>query len=421
MSSLARNGCVSAHNFAAMNVVVTGIGAVTPLGHSFEDISASLLSGKTAIREVTPDRYGRSGRHFMAKIDEIPCPPETLADEFNQMDRLEQACLSSAAQSLVNAGLWNNRSNMRIGIVAGIGGEHLKQWEIDFHDGGTQVFHLTRTGQSVVYRIRDSMQLCGPAVCVAAACASSGYAMAIARDWVRMGWVDVCLTGGGDIITPVSLAGFHNLRALSRRDDDPALVSRPFDRDRDGFVIGEGSAFMVLESERSARQRNATIFGEMAGVGMSSDASHMVIPSLEPTYAARAILSAMDDAGVTPADIDYINAHAAGTLVGDRAEAAAIRSAMNTEVGRIPVSSTKSMSGHLLSGAAVFEAIACLTAIAHQTVPPTLNLDHPDPQCDVLHVPHQSRPQRVRAAASNSFGFGGANLCVIFREVAKAA
>ena len=299
----------------------------------------------------------------------------------------------------------------------GIGAEQLKGWEADFLAGGRQVFSPDRP-PSLVHRIAAHLGIDGPAVTVAAACASSGYALALARRWIAMGLVDVCLAGGADILSPTGFAAFYNLRALSRRSDDPVRASRPFDRDRDGFVMGEGSAVLVLEARRHAEGRGARVRGELAGVGMSGDATHMVIPSDDPTEAARAIQLALLDAGVEPAGVDYVNAHAAGTPVGDVAEAAAIRLALDRAADGIPVSSTKSMSGHLVSAAAAFEALACLAAIDRQTIPPTLNLDHPDQRCRLDHVPHVARPHPVSVTASNSFGFGGANLCLVIRRAA---
>jgi 3-oxoacyl-[acyl-carrier-protein] synthase II len=239
--------------------------------------------------------------------------------------------------------------------------------------------------------------------------------MAMGRTWIDAGWVDACVVGGCDILSPTSIAAFYNLRALSRRTDDPVKASRPFDGDRDGFVMGEGGAFFVLERQSNAASRGATVRGELAGVGMSSDGAHMVIPSSDPVHASRAIAAALTDAAISPDEIDYVNAHAAGTPVGDVAEAGAIRMALGDATDGIPVSSTKSMSGHMISGAAAFEALACLAAIDRQAAPPTVNLDRPDPQCRLDHVPHVFRPRRIRVTASNSFGFGGSNLCLVLR------
>jgi 3-oxoacyl-[acyl-carrier-protein] synthase II len=387
-------------------IAITGIGAVSPLGHSFDAIQENLLAGRTGVRSVDPGEFARESHQFAAAVDVIPAPPVgscVLDDQgFAGLTRLAQMVLSPVAHAVADAGL---------------GAEQLKRWELDFLAGGTQVFEPLPT-DTLVHQIAGMMDLRGPAVTVAAACASSGYAMALGRSWLNAGWVDACVVGGCDVLSPTALAAFYNLRALSRRSDDPAKASRPFDRDRDGFVMGEGGACFVLERLSAARARDARVYGELAGVGMSSDAAHMVSPCSDSTQAARAITQALADAQVAADEIDYVNAHAAGTPVGDAAEAGAIRRAFGSAVDLVPVSSTKSMSGHLVSGAAAFEAVACLAAIARQAVPPTLNLDNPDPQCQLDHVPHVARERSVRVTASNSFGFGGANLCLVIREAA---
>jgi 3-oxoacyl-[acyl-carrier-protein] synthase II len=299
----------------------------------------------------------------------------------------------------------------------GLGAEQLKGWETDRLAGGTRLIE-PRVVPTLVQRVAERLGVSGPAVTVAAACASSGYALALGRAWLDAGWVDVCLAGGCETFSPTSLAAFYNLRALSRRTDDPAKASRPFDTDRDGFVMGEGGAFFVLERRGQAARRGMRIRGELAGVGMASDAAHMVAPCTDPTHAARAIRMALDDAGVAAADLDYLNAHAAGTPVGDVAEAAAIRLALGEAADGVPVSSTKSMSGHLVSAAAAFEVLACVATLERQMIPPTINLDHPDDACRLDHVAHVARPAAVRVAASNSFGFGGSNLCLVIRAAA---
>lgn len=404
-------------------VVITGVGAVTPLGHSFTEIAAALLAGRSGVQAVDPGEFAREQRQFAAAVTDIPAPPATVcgldATAFTALDRLEQICLAPLAAALADSGLPSptDRSGPRIGLVLGLGAEHLKRWETDFLTGGRRVFE-PRRDRTLVQSLAHRVGIRGPAVTVAAACASSGYAMALGRSWIDAGWVDSCLVGGCDILSPTSIAAFYNLRALSRRGDDPVKASRPFDKARDGFVMGEGGAFFVLERQAAAAARHAVIRGELAGVGMSSDGVHMVIPSADPVRAAAAIAAALADAGVAPHDVDYVNAHAAGTPVGDVAEAGAIRMALGAAADGVPVSSTKSMSGHLISGAAAFEALACLVALDRQAVPPTLNLDEPDPQCPLDHVPHVARPRAVRVAASNSFGFGGSNLCLVLRKAA---
>jgi 3-oxoacyl-[acyl-carrier-protein] synthase II len=254
-------------------------------------------------------------------------------------------------------------------------------------------------------------------VAVSAACASGNVALAQARAWLRLGWADVCLAGACDAaVTPMSLAGFGNLRALSRRNDDPPRASRPFDRGRDGFVISEGGAVFVLEREAIARRRGVPLLAEVAGCGASSDAYNMVIPSPDPTAAIAAVRRALDDARIDAADVDHVNAHATSTPVGDSGEARVLAAVFGGHVGRIPVSGTKGTTGHLVTAAAAAEAMACLVAIRRGHVPPTINLDDIDPDCARLcHVPHAAREHRVRVAVSNSFGFGGSNTCLVLR------
>jgi 3-oxoacyl-[acyl-carrier-protein] synthase II len=400
-------------------VVITGLGVASPLGVTFDEVADNLLAGRSGVRSVEPAAFAREGRQFAAPVQTIPAPPagscDVSAAEFATLDRLEQLCLGPLAHALADAGL--SGGGPRIGLVLGLGAEQLKTWEFDFLGGGREVFE-PRPADTLVHGLARRLSVAGPAVTVAAACASSGYAMALGRTWLQTGWVDACLVGGGDILSPTAIAAFYNLRALSRRSDDPAKASRPFDAARDGFVMGEGGAFFVLEKAASAERRGRRVYGELAGIGMSSDAVHMVTPSSDPKEAARAVSMALADAGVEPGQIDYVNAHAAGTLVGDVAEAGALRLAFGADVDRVPVSSTKSMSGHLVSGAAAFEAIACLAAIERQSAPPTVNLDNPDPACLLDHVPHVARPHAIETTASNSFGFGGANLCLVIRRAA---
>ena len=403
-------------------VLITGVGAVSPLGDSLAEIADNLLAGRCGIRDIDPGPLGRETRQFAAPVAALGDPPAAACrlgrEELAALDRLTRMCLVPAARAVVDAGLERvAAAGGRVGLVVGLGAEHLKTWEIDFASGGRRVFE-PRRDRSLAHRIAAALGLSGPVVTAAAACASSGYALALAKTWLEAGWVDACVAGGCDVLSPTAIAAFYNLRALSRRADDPAKASRPFDRDRDGFVMGEGGAFFVLERGADAAARGARVHGELAGVGMSSDGVHMVIPSSDPVSAAGAISAALADAGVAPGEVDYINAHAAGTPVGDVAEAGAIRLALGAAADAVAVSSTKGASGHLVSGAAAFEAVACLAAIHRQAVPPTLNLDHPDPQCPLDHVACITRPQAVRVAASNSFGFGGSNLCLVIREAA---
>ena len=406
-------------------IVVTGIGAATPLGNSFGSIADALATSRSGVGRYDAGTFGRPQEHPAAPVADIPSPPSSVISlppgDFGRRSRLEQLALGPAAWAVHDASLDLGGQQApppdRIGVIAGIGAEQLKDWERDYLDGGHDVFSPADR-PTLVQRLAATLGINGPATTVAAACASSGFALALARSWLTAGWVDACLVGGCDVLSPTALAAFHNLRALSRRDDHPQQASRPFDRDRDGFVMGEGGVFFMLERRSDADRRGAHCYGELAGVGMSGDASHMVTPCSNPTEAARAIAAALADASLTAEMIDYINAHAAGTPVGDAAEAAAIRTALGSAAERIPVSSTKSMSGHLISAASAFEVVACLAAIGRGFLPPTVNLDEPDEACQLAHVLHKAVTAQVDIAASNSFGFGGANLCLVLKRAA---
>ena len=305
---------------------------------------------------------------------------------------------------------------IRVGIVLGTAAEWHTIWETDFLAGGNYVVEPQEHEESGIHRTRRALELTGPAMSVTAACASGNYALALARRWLEMDWVDVCLTGGGDMcVTPITLAGFANLRALSRRNDDPPAASRPFDIQRDGFVVGEGGVLFVLEKEQTARKRSAHVYAKVAGFAAGSDAFHMVIPSSDPKPAAAAMRGALRDAGIPTDAVDYINAHATSTPVGDLAECHALETVFGPALERIPVSSTKSMTGHLLTAAAAFEALACIVALERQALPPTINLQAPDPGCRVLHVANHAEERPVSVAMSNSFGFGGSNTCLVLR------
>jgi 3-oxoacyl-[acyl-carrier-protein] synthase II len=399
-------------------VVITGVGAATPLGSDFATFSANLLAGKSAARVVTDVQSGVEVRLPICLADDPPVPTGCDATAFQALPRSERFVLWCAASALADAGHDNEGDGLRIGLVLGSGGELLRRWEGNWAAGGREVHEGQTDSPTLAEATARKLRLNGPCSTIAAACASANYAVAQARRWIELGLADVCLAGGAETVTPICRSAFNNLRALSRRTDAPEKASRPFDADRDGFVMGEGAAMLVLESAERARRRGARIYAEVAGFGASSDAFHMIIPSSDPVPAAAAMRAALDDAGIQPREVDYINAHATSTPVGDKGEARALKAIFGGQTARIPVSSTKSMTGHLLSAAAAVEALACLAAIEHQRIPPTINLDTPDPDCDLCHVPHQAIAHPVRIALSNSFGFGGSNTTLVLRKAA---
>jgi 3-oxoacyl-[acyl-carrier-protein] synthase II len=403
-------------------VWITGVGTVNPLGGDFAGTARSLLEGRSGVRLVTQPDLSQHPSRIAGVIEQIPVPAHLtdlgLADAgvFAELPRWEQVLLACAVRALDEAGLWETRQRLRVGFVLGYGAEWLLSWEGDLLGGGELIMNPALPQECLVYQAAERLQLRGPLTTVAAACASSNFALAQARRWVEQGWVDVCLAGGLETpVTPLAMGVFGNLGAMSRRNDDPPHACRPFDRDRDGLVMGEGGALFVLEPARQARQRGVPAYAEVAGFGASSDAFHMVVPGEDPAAPARAMQDALADAGVTPDAIDYLNAHATSTPVGDIAEARVLQRVLGEAVDRVPVSSVKSMTGHLLSGAAALNAVACLAALQAQAVPPTINLEHPDPECPLCHVACEAQARRVRVAVSNAFGFGGSNTCVVFK------
>lgn len=399
-------------------VWITGVGAVTPLGHDYAAIADALLEGRSGVRRVTGFDVSQHPSQIAGQIGEILCPPGWNETEFKSLLRLERLGLRCCYEALRDAGWWDRREEIRIGLVLGLGAEWLTIWDCDAYAGGARLFSRQADAEPLVSSTRRKLGLSGPALSVAAACASGNYALAQARRWLELGWVDVCLAGACDAgVTALGLAGFGNLRALSRRNDQPQAASRPFDRDRDGFVLGEGGAVFVLEPAATARKRSAHVYAQLAGCGASSDAHNMVIPSPDPDPAVAAMQQALADAEVAPDDIDYINAHATSTPVGDIAETRVLEAVLNGAVHKVPVSSTKSMTGHCLTAAAAVEALACLIAMQRSALPPTINLDDADAECGLCHVANEARPQPVRVAVSNSFGFGGSNTCLVLKAV----
>jgi 3-oxoacyl-[acyl-carrier-protein] synthase II len=395
---------------------ITGIGAATPLGCGLAEIESNLLAGRSGVTRVTRFPTDDYPSRIAAQIGPVPAPPACDPRAFAALNPLEQVARWCAETALRDAGLWGIQREARVGLVLGLGAEWMFLWETDHLAGGTRLYDPEQDRESTIECTRRGLELSGPSLALSAACASGNHALEMGRHWLRMRWVDVCVAGACDLaVTPIGLATFGNLRALSRRNDNPAAASRPFDRGRDGFVLGEGGVAFVLERAADARRRTAGAYAEVAGCGSSSDAHHHVIPSPDPSPAVAAVRRALEDAHIDPDEVDHVNAHATGTPVGDAAEAAVLRIVLGDGADRIPISSTKSLTGHMLTAAGAFEALACLTAMRHQAIPPTINLDEPD--VDLCLVAHEARPHAVRVALSNSFGFGGSNTSLVLRAV----
>lgn len=411
---------------AERRVVITGIGAVTPLGTSVTEFWDGLISSRSGIATVTRFDASPFDVHFGGECATFDPARFIEHRAAKRMDRFAQLAMASAKMAFEDSGLQKGSFDAtRAGVVVGtgIGGlteledQHLRLLE----KGPSKVSAFTipkLMANAAAGHISIEFGFQGMNTAVATACASAGNAMADAVMAIRRGQLDVVITGGSEAaLTPLGLAAFAAMKALSTRNDNPAAASRPFDKDRDGFVLGEGAGILVFEELEFARRRGARIYAEVIGAGTTADAGDMVQPDPCGAGAARAMQAALADARINPDDINYINAHGTSTPLGDVAETKAIKAVFGPAAPRIPVSSTKSATGHLLGASGGIEAIACIKALQHNTLPPTINLDNPDPECDLDYVPRHARDARVTCAMSNSFGFGGHNACVIFRKL----
>ncbi len=402
------------------SVSITGVGLTSSMGHSYREFASNLLSGVSGIERVSAFEVTDHPSQIASLITQIPCPEGYDEAEYRSRLRIEQCGIWCAESAMKDAGWTKRPEGLRIGLVLGLGAEWMQSWEMDYRRGGRRAFNPVEEPAGLTTKVHRLLELQGPQLTISAACASGNWALSQGRRWLELGWVDVCLAGACDIgVTPLSLAGFGNLRALSRKNQTPHQALRPFDRDRDGMVLGEGGAVFVLERTSEAKRRGARCYASVAGFGATSDAHHMVIPCPEPQQGISAMKQALADAEVAPAEIDYINAHATATPVGDICESKILQSVLGDSIRRVPISSTKSLTGHLLSAAAAIEAVACLVTLEHQVALPTVNLDDPDPECAMLnHVTGDPRPAKIDVTVSNSFGFGGNNTCLVLKKAA---
>jgi 3-oxoacyl-[acyl-carrier-protein] synthase II len=414
-------------DFIRKRVVVTGVGAITPIGNTASEYWEGLVSGRNGIGEITLFDASRHDSRIAGEVKNFD-PLEYLdRKDAKRMDRFSQFGVAAAKQALADARLVINDLNAeQIGVMIGSGIGGIKVLEEQ------QTIYLNR-GPDRCSPFMIPMMIAnmaagltaihtgakGPNSCPVTACAAGSNAIGDAFRIVQNGYAQVMICGGCEAaITPLSIAGFSSARAMSTRNDDPAHACRPFDKDRDGFVMGEGSGILILEELQHALSRGARIYAEVVGYGMTCDAYHMtaIVPGGEG--ASRAIQMALKDGGITPEMVTYINAHGTSTPVNDPNETSAIKRALGEHAKKIAVSSTKSMTGHLLGGSGGIEGVATALAIAHDHLPPTINLVNPDPDCDLDYVANTSRPQKINVALSNSFGFGGHNVTLAFKKYA---
>jgi 3-oxoacyl-[acyl-carrier-protein] synthase II len=408
-------------------VVVTGLGAVTPIGNDVSSYWEGLSTARNGVAAITLFDASRHACRFAAEVKDFDPSGWLEPKESKRWDRFCQFGVVAAKQAVAHAGLTIDESNQhRVGTAIGSGVGGLLMMESQAHvlkDRGPDrvspfcvpmMIPNMATGLAAI-----ALGAKGPSSAVATACAAGSNAIGDAYRLIQLGLADVMVAGGAEsAITPLGVAGFASAKALSFRNDDPATASRPFDAERNGFVIGEGAGVLVLESLDHAKARGAQILAEVVGYGMTCDAHHITSPSPGGIGGAEAMRLALRDAQLEPEAVDYVNAHGTSTQANDSNETSAIKSALGEWAYRIPVSSTKSMTGHLLGGSGGIEAVAAVMAMEHNLVPPTINYQNPDPACDLDVVPNQAREHTLNVVLSNSFGFGGHNVCLAFRRMA---
>ena len=407
-------------------VVITGLGAISPLGSSKDKLWQALLAGQSGIAPITRFDATAMAVRFAGEVRDFN--PEEFYDrkEARRMDRFTQYAVAAARMAVADAALDLEREDeYRLGVVfgTGIGGVETleEQKQVLLEKGPNRVspfFVPMMIANMAAGQIAMDIGARGINFTVINACASGASAVGEALRVLQRGEADVVISGGSEAsVTPLTVAGFAAMKALSTRNEAPAQASRPFDRGRDGFVLSEGAAVMVLEPLEHARSRGASIYAELAGYGCTADAYHITAPAPEGIAASKAMAAALHDAALNPEDIDYINAHGTSTPLNDRQETKAIINVFGEYAFKLPVSSTKSMTGHLLGAAGALEAVISALVIKNGIIPPTINYEEPDPECNLDYVPNVARERRVRAVMSNSFGFGGHNVALVLRKL----
>jgi 3-oxoacyl-[acyl-carrier-protein] synthase II len=412
---------------ALARVVVTGLGAITPLGNDLETYWQGLISGKSGIADITLFDASSYGCYIAGEVKGFDPHAYVQAKEAKRMDRFAQFAVCASLQAIADAKLEITPENAaQVGVLIGTGIGGLKVLE-DQHeilrtkgaDRCSPFMIPMMIGNMAAGLTAIHTGAKGPCSCTVTACSAGANAIGDAFRLVQRGYAQAMICGGTEAaITPLCVAGFVACRAMTKRNQDPTHASRPFDRDRDGFVLGEGAGILVLENLDRAIARGAKIYGEIVGYGATCDAYHITAPVPDGEGAIRAITLALKDGNISPDQVSYINAHGTSTPANDSTESLAIKQALGDHAYKVAVSSTKSMTGHLLGGSGGIEAVASVMAMANDCAPPTINLENPDPACDLDYVPHVARPMPIDVVLSNSFGFGGHNVTLAFKKYA---
>jgi 3-oxoacyl-[acyl-carrier-protein] synthase II len=407
-------------------VVVTGLGMVTPVGGNVADSWRAVLHGESGIGPITRFDVTNFSTRFAGAVRGFKLEDYMSAKDARRMDPFMHYGIAAGVQAVADAGVdFDKLDRDRCGVVtgSGIGGLYTIESEHDAYlAGGARKISPFYIPASIINMLSGHLSLRfglrGPNLGVVTACTTSTHALGIGARCIQYGDADLIIAGGAEMATtPTGLGGFAQARALSSRNDSPETASRPWDLERDGFVLGDGGGAMILEEYEHAKRRGARIYAELAGFGMSGDAHHITAPPEDGDGARRSMLVALRDAGLNPDQVQYLNAHATSTPLGDRAETVAMKRAFGEHAYKLAISSTKSMTGHLLGAAGVVEAIFCALAIRDQVAPPTINLHTPDPDCDLDFVPNVARQMKIDVAMSNSFGFGGTNGTLILQRL----
>ena len=406
-------------------VVVTGLGTINPLGNNVQDTWKNLVNGVSGIDSITSFDTSNLPVTFAGEVKNFDANEYMGKQHARKLDRSGHLSIYATEEALKDARLDNQeRLGPNVGIVfgTGIGGIGATEDAVrTFDERGpsrvnplaiTQLMPNSSTGQVAI-----KFGIEGPSVTITTACAASANAVGEAKNMIENGIVDIVVTGGTESgTTPMTIAAFAQIRALSTQNDNPKEACKPFDKNRDGFVMGEGSTVLILESEESAKSRNAEIYAYIDGYGSTTDAYHITAPAEGGAGAVKAMEKAIEDAGITASDIDYINAHGTSTPANDKNETEAIKTVLGEEASEVVISSTKSMTGHLLGGGGAFESMASILSIKHSKVPPTINLNDPDEECDLNYTPNNAVDLSIKTAMSNSFGFGGHNAVLVFKK-----
>jgi 3-oxoacyl-[acyl-carrier-protein] synthase II len=409
-------------------VVVTGLGCISPVGNTVDAAWANLLAGKSGIANIT--RFDASGIncHFAGEVKDLDLDQYIAPKEARAMDKFIHYGIAAAVQAVQDSGLatgeaLSEEEATRIGVVigSGIGGLPLiEDMHSEYLNKGARRISPFFVPASIINMISGHVSMRygfkGPNLAVVTACTTGLHSIGEAGRHIEYGDADVMIAGGAECcMSPLGVGGFASMRALSTRNDDPATASRPWDKDRDGFVLGEGAGVLVLEEYEHAKKRGAKIYAELGGYGLSADAGHMTAPNMDGPR--RAMLSALRNAGVNPDQVDYLNAHGTSTPLGDVNETNAIKAALGDHAKKTVVNSTKSMTGHLLGGAGGIESVFTALAIYHQKSPPTINIFNQDPECDLDYCANTARDMKIDVALKNNFGFGGTNGALVFKRV----